>query len=302
MLKYPNGRMGRCRTALLSIVLLPAMLISQSASGQTREAAVRGIAAPLDIAIDHWGIPHISAGSVNDAFFGQGYAAATLRLWQLNSAHRRLLGRLAEVFGPAFVPFDQANRLFLYRGPLEEEWKKLDPRVEGIARAFVAGINARVKEVREDRSLLPPEFASLDMLPDYWRAEDLLRARLVLSPNIRAEVRRAELACKNVLEADALLQPLEPAWTLAVPQGLDPCDVKRADLRLYDLLSAPLPFASVPMRVKKGEAARTIELSPDMEAQEGSNAWVIAPSRTTAGRAILWQTTRIWRSAFPVRA
>jgi len=287
MLKYPNGRMGRCRTALLSIVLLPAMLISQSASGQTREAAVRGIAAPLDIAIDHWGIPHISAGSVNDAFFGQGYAAATLRLWQLDSAHRRLLGRLAEVFGSAFVPFDQANRLFLYRGPLEEEWKKLDPRVEGIARAFVAGINARVKEVREDRSLLPPEFASLDILPDFWRAEDLLRARLALSPNIRAEVRRAELACKNVLEADALLQPLEPAWTLAVPQGLDPCDVKRADLRLYDLLSAPLPFASVPMRVKKGEAARTIELSPDMEAQEGSNAWVIAPSRTTAGRAIL---------------
>jgi penicillin amidase len=224
---------------------------------------------------------------VNDAFFGQGYAAATLRLWQVDILRRRWLGRLAEVFGATFVPFDQAARLFLYRGPLEEEWKRLDPRVEGIARAFVAGINARVKEVREDRSLLPPEFASLDMLPDFWRAEDLLRARLTPSPNIRAEVRRAELACKNVLESDALLQPLEPAWKLEVPQGLDPCDVRRADLRLYDLLTAPLPFASVPMRVRKGDAARNIELSPDMDAHEGSNAWVIAPSRTTTGRAIL---------------
>ena len=109
MLKYPKGRRGRFRTALLTIVLLPAMLIGAAATGQTREATVRGIAAPLDIAIDHWGIPHISAGSVNDAFFGQGYAAATLRLWQLDILRRRQLGRLAEVFGPAFVPFDRRS-------------------------------------------------------------------------------------------------------------------------------------------------------------------------------------------------
>jgi penicillin amidase len=183
--------------------------------------------------------------------------------------------------------FDQAARLFLYRGPLDEEWKSLDPRVEGIARAFVAGINARIKEVREDRSLVPPEFISFDMLPDFVRVEDLLRARVVPSPNIRSEVRRAELACKNALEADAVLQPLEPAWKIAVPKGLDPCDVRRADLRIYDLLTAPLPFASVPMRVKKGDVPRHIELSTDVDTQEGSNAWVIAPSRTTTGRAIL---------------
>ena len=52
MLKYPNGRMDRFRTALLAVVLLPAVLIGATASGQTREAAVRGIGAPLDIAID----------------------------------------------------------------------------------------------------------------------------------------------------------------------------------------------------------------------------------------------------------
>jgi penicillin G amidase len=287
MPKYPRRKAGRFRTALFSIVLPLILLGGPQATGQSREVAVRGLSAPLDIAVDRWGVPHISAGSVNDAFFGQGYAAAMLRLWQLDILHRRQLGRLAEVFGPSFVPFDQAARLFLYRGPLEEEWKNFDPRVEGIARAFVAGINARVKEVREDRSLLPPEFASFDMLPDFWHAEDLLRARVIPAPNIRAEVRRAELACKHVLESDALLQPLEPAWKLVVPKGLDPCDVRREDLRLYDLLTAPLPYASVPVRVQKGDVPRTIELGTDIDAQQGSNAWVIAPSRTTTGRAIL---------------
>ena len=74
---------------------------------------------------------------------------------------------------------------------------------------------------------------------------------------------------------------------LPCPKGLDPCDVRRDDLRLYDLLTAPLPYASVPMRAKKGDVPRTIELGADMDTQEGSNAWVIAPSRTTTGRAIL---------------
>ena len=132
--------------AVLAIVLPLIGLGTNPAIAQSREVTVQGLSAKLDITVDRWGIPHIAAGSVNDAFFGQGYAAAMLRLWQIDIARRRGLGRLAEVFGPAFVPFDQAARLFLYRGPIEEEWKNLDPRVEGIARAFAAGLNARIKD------------------------------------------------------------------------------------------------------------------------------------------------------------
>src|SRR5260370_7072041 len=106
------------------------------------------------------------------------------------------------------------------------------------------------------------------------------------APNIRAEVRRAELGGKHALEADALLQPLEPAWKLAVPKGLDPCDVRREDLRLYDLLTAPLPYASVPMRMQKGDVPRTIELGTDIDAQEASNACCPPPSRTPPRRTV----------------
>jgi len=76
-------------------------------------------------------------------------------------------------------------------------------------------------------------------------------------------------------------------WTPAVPQGLDPCDVKRADLRLYDLLTQPLPYASVPIAREEGDAARLIELSNGMACATKAATLVIAPSRTTTGRAIL---------------
>ncbi len=273
---------------MLAIVLPLMLLGGAQASAQSRETAVQGLSAKLDITIDRWGVPHVFAGTVNDAFFGQGYAFAMLRLWQLDLGRRRQLGRLAEVFGPAFVPYDRAARLFHFRGPLQEEWKRLDPRVEGIANAFVAGINARIKEVRDDRSLLSPEFVALDMLPSFWSVEDLLKVRYSLGPNVRAEARRAELACRNALELDGLLQPLEPAWKLAVPAALDPCDVRRSDLHIYDFLTGPLPFASVPTRVKKTESAvPAFALATDLDSQEGSNAWVVAPSRTTTGRPIL---------------
>jgi penicillin amidase len=113
------------------------MLAGVQATGQSREIAVQGLSAKLDITVDRWGIPHISAGSVNDAFFGQGYAAEMMRLWQLDITHRRQLGRLAEVFGPNFVPYDRAarpnGRMRHHRGTGDETaWRRgADSHVSG---------------------------------------------------------------------------------------------------------------------------------------------------------------------------
>ena len=241
---------------------------------------VAGLTAPVEIITDREGVPHISASSVEDAFFGQGYAAATARLWQIDIGHRRAMGRLAAAFGPDFVKYDRAARLLLFRGDLAAEWTLYDPRVPAIAAAWVRGVNARVREVRANPALLPPEFSALDVLPELWAPEDLLRMRGT-GPNVRGEARRAELACAGALAADGLMVKLEPAWTLAMPAGLEPCSVSRADLATYDLLTAPLPWArathGAPMRLP----------ADDVDARNGSNAWVVAPKLSATGRAIL---------------
>ncbi len=255
-------------------------LILGSLPAMAETLQVAGLSAPVEIVTDTHGIPHITAATVEDAFFGQGYAAARARLWQIDIGQRRGMGRLAEAFGPEFLRYDRAARMMLYRGDLAAEWRRYDPRVPGIARAFVAGINARVAEVRADPKLLPPEFAALDVLPLLWDADDLLRLRGVYGPNAHAAMRRAMLACKGALAEDALMTPLEPAWQLRVPEGLEPCRLDMPQLAVLNDLVAPLPFAKA---VQRGDVIPR----DDIDARNGSNAWVISAKMSATGRPIL---------------
>src|SRR4051812_28383310 len=54
---------------------------------------------PVQIASDPRGVPHISASTDHDLFFGFGYAVAQDRLFQLDHTRRKAAGRLAEVHG-----------------------------------------------------------------------------------------------------------------------------------------------------------------------------------------------------------
>ncbi|NDG49117.1 MAG: penicillin acylase family protein, partial [Rhodospirillales bacterium] len=177
---------------------LLALLLS-IAPALAQERQVQGLTAPVEIITDRWGIPHINAESQEDAFFGQGYAAATARLWQLDVTRRRQLGRLAEAFGPDFLPFDEASRHVVFRGDVAAEWPRQSPRAHALAQAWVAGINARVAEVLADPGLLPPEFLAMDTQPEPWHVDDLIRMRWGAGPNIRNEMRRALLACQGLL-------------------------------------------------------------------------------------------------------
>jgi penicillin amidase len=73
--------------------------------------------------------------------------------------------------------------------------------------------------------------------------------------------------------------PLEPPHEVKVPAGLDPCIVPADVLKDYELGTQPVRFAPGTVNVlPKGETA---------SAPEGSNNWVVAPSHSTTGRAIL---------------
>ncbi len=237
-----------------------------------------GLAAPAEIKVDRWGIAHIYAASPRDAFFMQGYNAARDRLWQIDLWRKRGLGLLARDFGPAYVAQDRAARLLLYRGDMAAEWAAYGADAKTQTEAFVAGVNAYVGEARAGRAPLPPEFTLAGSTPDLWKAEDIVRVRShALTRNVTSEVARARTACAADLKADVFRQSLKPKWETEIPEGLDVCSIPAAALDTYRLGTAGVTFDRL-QRVPV--AALDIE-------SEGSNNWVIAPSRTATGRPIL---------------
>jgi penicillin amidase len=230
---------------------------------------VPGLKAAAEIRIDRWGVAHIYAKNEADLFFAQGFNAARDRLFQIDLWRRRGLGQLAEVFGPTFVEQDRAARLFLYRGDMDREWRIYSARrtreLEPIAQRFVAGINAYVNWLDAHPDRMPWEFAQFGYKPARWTAEDVVRIRSHgITRNLGAEVARANTLCKTKsVEADTIRSGLSNGWKAQLPDGLDPC---------------------LPPDVLKvfGLATDEVRVTP-----EGSNSWVVAPSKSATGRAIM---------------
>ena len=256
----------------LALLVLAAPLGAQSTlldSARTRlspldgEVVVAGLDSVVEVRRDRWGIPHIYARTTHDLFFAQGYVVAQDRLWQMEMWRRAGEGRLAEVLGPGMVERDRLARLLLYRGDAALEWASYAPDAREIVGAFVQGVNARIREVRNNP---PIEFTLLGFLPEPWDSTVPLQrlGALAMTDNALEEVRRAVLLTALGRARTEALLPTDP------PRRLDP--VPGLDLR--GITTGSLGAAS---------AGATIPL----ERLEGSNNWVVSGARTRSGKPLL---------------
>ncbi len=260
---------------------------AEPARPPTQTLRVAGLAQPAQILVDTWGVPHIYARSEDDVFFVQGFNAARDRLFQLDLWRRRGLGRLAAAFGPNFVEQDRAARLFLYRGDMRKEWLAYGPKAQRITARFVAGINAYIDLAGSDPARLPFEFGHFGYTPEKWQAEDVVRIRSHgLTRNLVSEMWRATVACRSELKWDEIRVALSPPWETRVPAGLDPCIPPEA-LRAYGLATQGVLISGRDGKRAALDNAPAVAMAQGPGPWEGSNAWVVAPSRSATGRPIL---------------
>src|SRR5580692_9192618 len=144
---------SRARSATAILIFATSTTLLAQQAPETLHLA--GLKQPVDILVDHWGVPHIYAGNEADLFFAQGFNVARDRLFQIDLWRRRGLGELAEVFGPAYVEEDKATRLFLYRGDMKKEWEVYGPATEQMFQRFVAGINGYIDWLDEHPEQMP---------------------------------------------------------------------------------------------------------------------------------------------------
>ncbi len=233
---------------------------TQAAPALAGEIRLPGLSAPVEVLRDRWGVPHVYAPSLDDAFRAQGFLVASERLFQLDFLLRVANGRLAGMVGDLALPLDRFARTVGWNRAgrrIAEGW---DERSRQMMTAFREGARAWLDAM----SAPPLEHAVLGLDP--WLPEDdaSWAAAAVwmswnLSGNWDEELVRAELLDRLGPEAMRDLFPEVP----------DPPDV-------------PVPGP-------RGGAAR-LELLRDAPARpsgQGSNNWVVAPSRSVSGKPLL---------------
>jgi penicillin amidase len=276
----------RVLAIVVCVAVIPAVA-GQRETVPTETIALAHIHQPVEILIDHWGVPHIYAKNEADLFFAQGFEVARDRLFQIDLWYRRGLGQLAEIFGPAYVEQDKATRLFLYRGDMKKEWDVYGPGTREMFQQFTSGINAYVDWLDANPDQVPFEFKYLHYKPTHWIAENAIRNRsYAYAYNLVEEVARAKVACAADLKSDELRFKLEPPWHTRIPEGLDPCLPKDV-LKVYDLATQDVRFTP---ESRKANPTQGITHSGELSTSDvpgESNNWVIAGKKSASGHAIL---------------
>jgi penicillin G amidase len=220
------------------------------------ELTTPGLAEPVEVLRDRWGVPYINATSLDDLWFAQGFVTAGERLFQMDLLLRAASGRLSEVFADRTLDDDRFARTIGFRRTgtaLAAGW---DDASKGMHARFREGCAAWIASMPAP----PVEYTLLDMHPDLvtddagaWAAAFVYLA-WGLSGNWDKELLRAAIAERLGPDAVRALLPPSPAASPGIAAGA-------LGGRLLDGLPRP-----------RGE---------------GSNDWVVAGSRTATGKPLL---------------
>ncbi len=277
-------RLGVALTKLVGALLLAVAVLLVGVFFEARGALppysghyeVRGLKASVEILRDKNAIPHIIAGSIEDAAFGLGYVHAQDRFWQMEFMRRLGQGRLSELVPPALVgngllDTDRTMRgLGVYRHA-SDSVNALSAGSRGVLEAYAAGVNAYLANEDQQFGL---ELTLIKLLsggryrPDRWQpADSLVWTKLMalsLDGNWRAELLRSRLLKK--IGEDALTFLIQPT------DDSRDATLTRVNEALNDL--------------DLDHIYRSTD-SPATAKREASNEWVLSGNRTVSGKPLL---------------
>ncbi|MGZ8847638.1 MAG: penicillin acylase family protein [Pyrinomonadaceae bacterium] len=273
-----------------------------AAQQANRTLTVPGLHDRVTVRRDERGIPYVEAGNDEDLYFGQGYATASDRLWQMDLQRRAARGELSEIFGQLALGEDKRHRTLDFARILEDTATHLPANLKVALDAYAKGVNAYIQS-RTDQTL-PPEFLILQYQPRPWTpADSLAVGKLMaeyLSTTWQTDIMRAAMTSLPKDKRDALLPERSPLDVLVV--GKDKA-AKTAVDKKSPVLSAPLrPNAQILAAVSEmmendHRALERLGLFDQAETFQASNNWVVSGKRTASGKPLLANDPHIPASA-----
>ena len=229
--------------------------------------SIKGLDDSVNIYRDFYGIPHVLAKTINDAFWGQGFVTAQDRLWHMDLDRKGAYGKSAEYLGSKAVGKDTLMRKFGIQDAVKKEYANLNIQTKLMLENYSNGVNTFMRKTK----VLPVEYQLIEDEPDIWNPWDCLavfKARHIMMGSFESKLWRARL-----------LEVLGPEKTniLFPEHGLGDRNIIEStghgyinDDRLKILLEA-----------SKNLAGWSTELD------SGSNNWVLAGEKTNSGKPLL---------------
>ena len=256
---------------------------------------LKGIKERVTIRRDERGIPYVEAQNDEDLYFGQGYATAADRLWQMDLFRRTARGELAEMLGAGPNNFaldqDKLHRTYGFIQAAEAEYANSSPRSRALLEAYARGVNAYASSL--DPKSRPPEFQILNYDFRPWTPQDSFAVVKLffeaLSDTWRIDLMRQTFSSLPPVKQAALMPSISPIDVLVVgkdvPAKAAPARSTGARAAVTDPLSSDALKALAHNASIAADALARVGLYADELA--ASNNWVISGKRTVSGKPLL---------------
>ncbi|HYK20355.1 MAG TPA: penicillin acylase family protein, partial [Pyrinomonadaceae bacterium] len=279
------------RLTILSLVLVCFLNFPNPGQTTAQQQAIqmKGIKGRVTIRRDERGIPYIEAQNDEDLYFGQGYATAADRLWQLDLFRRTARGELAEVLGAGPNNFvleqDKLHRTYGFAQAAEAEAANASPRARALLEAYARGVNAYAASL--DAKSMPPEFQILQYSFRPWTPADSFVVIKIffeaLSDTWRLDLMRQALSVLPAEKRAELLPETSPIDVLVVGKDTQTKNAS-ASMQFRPLSNEALTRLAHNQAVAVAALERIGFYS---EALAASNNWVVSGKRTVSGKPLL---------------
>ncbi|MBT8293974.1 MAG: penicillin acylase family protein [Eudoraea sp.] len=222
----------------------------------------------VSVYYDFYGIPHIYGQNEEDAFRALGYVHAQDRLWQMELLRRVASGGLSEIFGSKLITTD---KFFLSLGIDEASEKTVEKsdrtnKTIQLTEAYLDGINQFI-----ENGPTPVEFYLTGINKEPFTLKDVYNSIGYMAFSF------------------AMAQKTDPLLT-TINNKLGPEYLKDLEIEVDKNTEWIKNYKSAAEDSKEAQMVASISkalANLPLPQLEGSNSWVVAPSKTKSGKVIL---------------
>lgn len=254
---------------VLGLLFLASYIFIQSLKPEyDGEKQLLNLSDSVSVYYDFYGIPHIYGQNEEDAFRALGYVHAQDRLWQMELLRRVASGGLSEVFGSKLLTTD---KFFLSLGIDEASSKTVEKsdrtnKTIQLTEAYLDGINQFI-----ENGPTPVEFYLTGITKEPFTLQDVYNSIGYMAFSF------------------AMAQKTDPLLT-SINNKLGPEYLKDLEIEVDKNTEWIRNYKSAAEDSKEAQMvafiSKALENLP-LPQLEGSNSWVVAPSKTKSGKVIL---------------